>query len=199
MGLRLVLTGGFLSGKSTIARELERRGFVYINYTDHLKELAVIALGALGIHVTVEEIHLNKEKYRPFLIELGTLLGFDQGNYVDEVIAKHGNPERAVFDNVRFDPQMDKLLKYDYQLVRIEVPDLFRMARAAERDIDPRQFEARTKAVTERGLSLYPNQITVQNIRPVEDVVDEILHRARWGLVDSVYYSGGLDGNTTAA
>jgi len=126
--IRIALTGPMHSGKTTLAKYLEdTEKFALCNYTDTLKKLLVIMLNEIDYaqlanlprELTVADVKANKAKYRPMLQELGTLLGFDNGGYVDvvtRVLKTSGMP--AVFDNVRFASQLEMLKPRGFKLVR---------------------------------------------------------------------------------
>jgi hypothetical protein len=175
--LRLALHGGLFSGKSTLAHALvERSGFHYVNYTDMIKTFAVAALATVGIETTVEEIHANKERYRPFIIELATLLDFDHGYGIEEIcrLLDEQGIDRVVFDNVRFAAQYAKLRPHGFRLVRITTPWNTRAARAEAAGLDYNDFVTRTLQPTEEPLDYYPEEVEVSVDGPIEKVIDKL-------------------------
>jgi hypothetical protein len=183
--MRLALHGGLFSGKSSLATELVARGFALVNYTDYLKELYARSLRAVGIDITKAEVIRNKEQERPHIISFGTRIGFDKGNFVEEALedgcewayddsledGDDGLPTDIVFDNVRFDTQMEKLLKYGFRLVRVNTPLGVRSARAAIKGLTMEQFMQRTSDPSEAPLSYFPGEISLS----VDGEVDKIM------------------------
>lgn len=179
MNYRIALHGGLFSGKSTLAAALEAQGFGYINYTQLLKMLTVGALNAIGIDATLEDLEgRDKERYRPYVISTGSVRGFDQGWGIDEVVvpllAKTGEPQGVVFDNVRFDAQMDKLVPLGFRLVRLTTPWAVRMDRAERKGMTVTEFRTATQDGTERPLSYYPGEIEVSVDGPMDAVLQEL-------------------------
>jgi hypothetical protein len=171
----IALHGEFLSGKSTLAKRLAYDGFMVVSYTNLLKEYAAKALTACGIPTTLEDILADKERYRPFLIELGTLLGFDQGFGIrDQIIPLIAGQEFVVFDNVRFPAQMNILAEYGFRLVRIITPEVVRLERAYAAGLSDVDFYERTLDRTEDPLPPYPNEIHVSGQREVHLIVRQL-------------------------
>jgi hypothetical protein len=143
--IRLALHGPMYSGKTRLARELvDTHGFTLVNYTDYLKTLAARSLSSIGITTSVAEIKANKGKYRPYLQDLGTLCGFDEGGFVDQCVQEQAGymqvsgegpqliADNIVFDNVRTQAQFDILKDYGFRLVRLWIPYNLAVERAAE-------------------------------------------------------------------
>lgn len=127
----IALTGACYSGKTNLARSLEQRGYLFISFTDLLKQYAVKSLTACGIPVTLEGILKDKRLYRPYLQELGSLIGFnDNPKYVREALAVWDG-EACVFDNVRTPQQWDVLKGFGFTLVEVKIDHLTQRERAA--------------------------------------------------------------------
>lgn len=175
--MRLALTGPQLSGKTTLARYLQdNHGYIWVNYTDYLKTLAARALQSIGITVTVEDILANKPAYRAFLQELGTIVGFDKGNYVldclNETCRKagfHGGllPSNVVFDNVRFSSQFALLLPCAFRLVRLAVDPATRGSRGTIIAGDH---------YAEQGVPFHLGELTLDASKPTVELVEAILN-----------------------
>lgn len=114
----IALSGRPGSGKTTLAKALEAKGYKLINFTDLLKQRASEAL-----HVSVAEIKENKEKYRAFLQEYATLIGFQTNyEYVYQALGDwflQGSKEPCVFDNVRTPEQWEVLKGLGFVLVEV--------------------------------------------------------------------------------
>lgn len=132
---RVALTGPMYSGKSAVARELERNyGYTIINFTDILKSSLSRSLALAGAWVSVDDMHTHKARYRRLLQEWGSAIDFDTNpDYVHRalytwVLQQHPGP--VVFDNVRFPAQADCLSTYGFDVVRLDLPHACQIARA---------------------------------------------------------------------
>lgn len=168
--MRVALHGPLYSGKTSLSRQLvNAHGFTLVNYTDYLKELAVRALGSLGIQVTVEEIKANKGFHRTFLQGLGTEVGFDEGGFVEQCLweqASIGNDylmDDIVFDNVRTAAQYCILNEYGFTLVRLAIPYSLQVQRAAEQGVSATVMTAVSSHQIEQPIPHQPGEITMVN------------------------------------
>lgn len=162
--LRLALSGGLYSGKSTLARKLVNDcGFTLVNYTDILKGFAAVALQSIGVNVSTADIKADKEKYRRFIIEVGTLLGFDAGYGIDDLVQLLDAQARTrvVFDCVRFGAQFELLRRAGFRLVRVETPYNARIERAAEAGVSFDAFAAKMADPSEQPLPHYPGEVSI--------------------------------------
>lgn len=186
--LRLALHGGLYSGKSTLASALRERGFAYVNYTDMLKELVVVALNAIGVEVTIEQLRAEKAKFRNYIIETGIICGFDDGYLIPEILAKLATmPDQAVvWDNVRFPAQMDLLLPHGYRLVRLTTPLAIRQARAKAKGVSAAEFRAALKKPTEKPLPVYPGEVSISVDGDMDAVIQELTVRLLQGQATAV-------------
>ena len=120
----IALHGPAYSGKTSLAREMERRGYMYISFTDLLKTYLVRALAAVDVSLTVQQIHREKEKYRPLLQEFSKVVGWqDDPMRIHEALApwyEAGRPS-CVFDNVRDLRQAEELLWIGFEIVELTV------------------------------------------------------------------------------
>jgi hypothetical protein len=131
--LNVALMGPAYAGKSTLATELvEHHGFTLVSYTDLLKSKAAEALCAIGLPTSVTDIVTNKIFYRALLQDLGTVLGFDQGEFVEEAVERAGATEHIVFDNVRFLPQWERLVPLGFTLVYLAITPMEQEVRARD-------------------------------------------------------------------
>lgn len=139
----VALAGPPYSGKSELARELERRGYMRLQFNDVLKDIAVQVLEPYVPDLTVEEIKLLKGKYRPFLQELGNVIGFNYDPMFMNIALKpwwEAGMPRAVLDNVRFDEQYEILRPYHFKLVHLDAPEAVRKARAKALGVTAAEF-----------------------------------------------------------
>lgn len=152
----IALTGPAYSGKTTLARELEQRGYFLVSYTDLLKFYAVRTLASADIRTSVEEIKQNKEKYRPFLQELSVLIHFhDNPMYVHKALSQWyetGRPP-CVFDNVRDVRQAEELQWIGFELVELDLPDYLLACRA--------KTQPRRDHLVERPLPAYIHRLHI--------------------------------------
>lgn len=116
------LHGPAYAGKTTLAKALEEKGYLLINFTDSLKEIAVRSLHEADHYTSVEEINKDKDKYRAFLIELGHVIGFDSKEmFIDDALLpweSKGRPS-CVFDNVRTLAQAVYLQSRGFKIVEL--------------------------------------------------------------------------------
>lgn len=151
----IALTGQIASGKTAVAKALEAQGYLLISYTDLLKEYTVRALAGAGVHVTLDDILADKERYRGLIQELGTVIGFDEGGkFVNEALAEWvtlGKP-KAVFDNVRTESQAASVEDHGFTLVQLKAHSGTRTHRLRAAGKDPAHVLDRERHPIEAGL-----------------------------------------------
>jgi hypothetical protein len=166
--MRYALTGPMYSGKTSLAHALaDVHGFALVNYTDYLKELAANALSYIGVETTVRGIKEDKAKYRSFLQDLGTLVDFDNGAYVQRCLVEqamdrtgfNGLNEDIVFDNVRTQAQFDILRDYGFQLVRLTVNPIVQINRATRAGVTVQELHRVSDHQIESGLPYQDDEI----------------------------------------
>lgn len=173
--LRLALHGPKLSGKSTLAIELEARGFQRLNFTDLIKELFCAWADLWGVSITVEDIYADKEAYRPDLIAFANAAGFDDGFGVEMLIDQiDPNATGVVFDNVRTEAQWKLLKAAGFTLVRLTTEERFRVARAMTLCISREDFLATADSFTEMPLPTEPDEIRLHQAGPIDDVLNDL-------------------------
>lgn len=175
--MKFALHGPLFSGKTTLAEALVREGYTLIDYTGELKRRYVRALTCAGVPTTLDEVLAHKEEERAGIIWLGSRIGFDQGALVDELVGEAGDPEHAVFDNVRFPVQYEKLQVFGYRLVRLVLPPAEQEARAYLKGISGVELRAKRSDLTELPLPAYLDEIVLDARRPTQELVDELLGR----------------------
>lgn len=175
--MRIALVGSSHSGKTTLAKALRDAGWYHANYTDMLKELAATALtAATKQRVTVEDILSDKKLYRPFLNELGTVLGFDRGYGIDAVLARwaaQGSPTPICFDCIRFEGQAAKLRELGFVMVGLQVSQYQLKQRALDNGVTREEFERQYEWDQH---NLPESDIILDGLRPTQENV-EILNR----------------------
>ena len=191
--MRIALHGPMYSGKTSLAHELVRsHGFTLVNYTDYLKELAASALSYIGVETTVRTIKADKAKYRSFLQQLGTLVDFDNGAYVQRCLVEqaqdeegYGLTDRIVFDNVRTQAQFDILKPFGFRLVRVTVNPITQMNRATLAGVSVQELYRVSEHTIENNLDTQEGEIEViggvSTIALADYLVEEY---------DSAYLSG---------
>lgn len=149
----IALTGSIKSGKTTVARALEKKGYLLISYTDLLKEYVARALTGAGFPTQPSTILAHKEQYRALIQEFGTVIGFDQGgDFMSKAFAGWDGHQRVVFDNIRTDEQAASL-PLGFDIVRLEATHETRADRIRAEGDDPEQVLARESHHIESGIS----------------------------------------------
>lgn len=153
----IALCGSIFSGKTTVSRMLEAyHGYTLINYTDYLKKMAATSL-SLFTPTTVDDILNDKEKYRAFLQEFGTLIGFNtEPKYVLDVLP---TVEPVVFDNVRTKEQWLVLKDRGFRLVYLTTPLRIQRQRADHMGIDRYTLEDMKAHSIESGVESFAEDI----------------------------------------
>ena len=181
--MRLALHGGLFSGKTTLADYLrDEHGWHYVSYTDMLKAFASQALDAVGLEVSVQQMKLEKEKYRQFIIELGHVIDFDNGYGLDELcylLEQHVPNEHIIFDNVRFEAQFDILARNGFRLLRVVTPVQERRRRARAFGLTDAEFTKRMKDSSEAPLMYREGEIQVMGNGNLHAVYEQIMDAYR--------------------
>lgn len=103
--MRIALAGNVESGKSTIAQELQKRGYHFLNYTELIKKEVANAMADVGVTSTFEEaldkLHNEKEFYRPLLIAWADTTGWSTGERLKGLLDSLQTDD-VVLDNIRF-------------------------------------------------------------------------------------------------
>ncbi len=177
--MRLAICGPRYSGKTSLCHELrDHYGFAVISYTDHLKHLAVKALAAIDFETDEATIIREKALYRPFLQDLGSVLGFDKGFGVTQVIdewRRAGSPEPVIFDNIRFLPQWTALKGCNFKLVRLDCPHEIQRYRAAKLGVTAKEFDKQGQHKAEAGIARQPGEIVINTGQwPLESIAEHV-------------------------
>ena len=179
MSRRVAVRGPLYAGKTTMAHALEREGFVLINFTDSLKAMAADALCHLGVPTSVADIKADKEHYRPFLQQLGTLVGFDEGRTIPAFVAEHiqryGEDRDYVFDNVRFLAQWEALKPFGFTLVQLHLTPMQQEERATTLGISHEALGRAMSHPAEVGFPRQPGEVVLPGTMPVDRNVAYLL------------------------
>lgn len=173
--MRVALMGPAYAGKTTLATKLAESGFALVSYTDHLKSKAAEALCSIGLPTSVTDINQNKIFYRALLQDLGTVLGFDRGEFVEEALATAGNAEHIVFDNVRFLPQWEKLAPLGFTLVYLAITPMEQEVRAREAGLSAAELGKVLSHPAEVGFPLPEDAIILPHEWSLSTKVDSLL------------------------
>jgi hypothetical protein len=190
--MRIALHGPLYSGKTTLAHQLVNvHGFTLVNYTDYLKNLTAIMFNAIGKPLTVEQIKADKATWRPFLQSLGTRVGFDEGEYVEQCLREqagieyvYSDPARSewlldskiVFDNVRTQAQLDILRPYGFKLVRLTIPYSLQIERANVLGVSGEELVRVNLHNIEHGLPEQDEEIRLSAECTVENSIASLLY-----------------------
>lgn len=152
----VALTGPIYSGKTSLAVELEGRGYMRVMFNDLLKAYAATGLSSCGVPTSLHDILTNKAKYRAFLQELGDLIGFNNNpEHVHKALFSWviaGRPP-CVFDNVRTDEQADVVRSLGFQIVRLDLPSTVQIERAGALGVRWDVLQSQLIHPIERGIS----------------------------------------------
>lgn len=109
------------SGKTTLAKSLEKHGFQLVSFTDFLKILLSSCIDPL-VPFSVEEIHKNKKQYRKLLQEFSKVIRFDSDvRYVDALLEGIPNDTSIVFDCIRSEQQAERLKAKGFIVVHLQL------------------------------------------------------------------------------
>ena len=121
--MKIALAGHVGSGKSTIAEELSNKGFYLLSYTELIKEEVADAMVAVGVTKDEKEalnnIHKDKEFYRPLLISWADATGWSTGERLKKILPVL-TEENIVLDNVRFLKQAEIVKEVGFKLIKLE-------------------------------------------------------------------------------
>lgn len=188
--MKIALCGAMYSGKTTLADCLrDEHGWTKLNYTDFIKELAVVGLNAIERHLDALEVgdgsrhlmeHMTgeyKALYRPYLQALGSFFGFDDGFGVAHQIQQWqalGSPEPVIFDNVRFPAQWEQLQYHGFVLVGLKVSKDIQAERALRLGVSEEEIAKYQQHVAEQW---FEPEITLDAINETEwlaDILDRL-------------------------
>lgn len=170
---RIALAGGPWAGKSTLARVLRKEyGFFAIDTSRQLKELASTALAAVGRTVSAYDMEEDKQRYRAFLEEFGTVLGIDDGwsflrCFYDPVESQLGT-QCVVVDSVRTNSQAATLAAYGFVTIELLLTADIRRERARSFGVSSEDFERTMSHAVEQPLSRDVVGIHLPGTLPVE-------------------------------
>jgi len=123
--MKIALAGNIGSGKSTIAKEFEKRGYYLLNYAELIKEEVAKALVLTNAEIeqdVLDKIHKEKEFYRPLLIAWADTTGWSTGERLRKILPTI-NKENIVMDNVRFLKQAEIVKNSGFKISKLEGGD----------------------------------------------------------------------------
>lgn len=122
------------SGKTTLAKELERRGYKRLDFTGQLKSLLSTAIQtSTGKIITPRDMEVSKPKYRRLLQEFGEAIGYSTDSYyVHLLLLAWDWDQPSVFDNVRTPEQWEVLRARGFTLVALSISRSAQERRAEE-------------------------------------------------------------------
>jgi adenylate kinase family enzyme len=121
--MRIALAGNVESGKSTIAAQLQKRGYHFLNYTELIKKELANAMADVGVTSTFEEalekLHKEKEFYRPLLIAWADTTGWSTGDRLKGLLDSLQTGD-VVLDNIRFLRQAEIVKAAGFIILKLE-------------------------------------------------------------------------------
>ncbi|GHO45154.1 hypothetical protein [Ktedonospora formicarum] len=166
----IALHGPIGSGKTTLAQALTAKEFLWINYTDSLKEKAARALYPFR-PTTVGEMNARKEFFRPFINAFGEMIDFaHRPEFIHESVEEWfrlGRPD-AAFDNVRSISQALTVKALGFTIVKLQTDLATLQARR------PASEESRNHPI-DRPLPPHYIDICLDASLPVEELVRQVL------------------------
>lgn len=177
----VAVTGPKYTGKTKLAHELEKQGYMFINFTDQLKKLYLQTAQAMETSVTMDDLTRNKEYYRQQLQDFSSLIGFNRDPYFVERSLrpwKEAGCPPAVFDNVRFIEQYVCLNRYGFKLVELTLSPERRYQRSLKQYPNLLFSEFMKTAVheSEHAIGRSWADLVVDAGLPVTALVEEIVH-----------------------
>lgn len=175
----IMIAGPMYSGKSTIARAMKEQGYMWVRFGDLLKLYASDMLSAVGIHASVDHINEAKKLYRPFLQELGEVIGFnDDPKFVHEALGDweiNGRPP-AIFDNPRTEAQAKVLDYFGFKLVQLELDPSEQYKRALKYGVTLEELIKVRNHPVEQGIGR-PDlvELYLDAAKPTEELVQVLL------------------------
>src|SRR5258706_3413216 len=154
----IALNGPIYSGKSTLAEELTKRGYMPIIFTDLLKQLYAAALTLAGRPTTVEDIKARKDYFRRALQDFGAHIGFDDDPHFVSIALRPwyaaGRPP-MVLDNPRTDEQAEALHKHGISVVKLDLSQESQERRAQAKGVSKERLDEMMAHPCELGISEY--------------------------------------------
>lgn len=143
---RVALSGGAWYGKSTLAQRLQNTyQYYHVDAALEIKMVAATMLRAGGVMVSVNDILNNKQRFRPFLQEVGKLMGIDEGTefvrrFVDPALPlSFGHP--IVVEPIRTQSQAHALRRAGFKIVSFKVSNTLRRERARSLGVSDADYQ----------------------------------------------------------
>lgn len=157
--LKIALSGNIGSGKSTIAKEFEKKEYYLLSYTQRIKEEVASAMQATGVVESKEEalrkFQEHKELYRPLLISWADCCGWSDGSRLKGFL-QNLDKENVVLDNLRYIAQANIVKQAGFITIRLEGGN-------------------RVDVPSERSLDNYPFDLTIPWMENVGKRIEYIL------------------------
>jgi hypothetical protein len=154
----IAVSGPIFSGKSTLADELTKLGYMPIIFTDLLKQFYASALTLAGRPTTVEDIKARKDYYRRALQDFGSHIGFDDDPHFVSVALRPwyaaGRPP-LVLDNPRTDEQAVALHDHGISVVKLDISQESQGRRAQAKGVSKERLDEMMAHPCEQGISEY--------------------------------------------
>ena len=109
--MKIAITGKMCSGKSTIANMITQidNSFIKIAFADKIKELAI-------------DLFNMETKDRDLLINIGTKFReIDPDVWINYVIKKTSDNKNYILDDLRFQNELDILVKHGWKIINVDV------------------------------------------------------------------------------
>jgi hypothetical protein len=92
---------------------------------------------------------------------LGSVVGFDKGAFVEELVASAGDAEHIVFDNVRFLSQWERLVPLGFTLVHLAITPMEQEIRARDAGLSAAELGKALSHPAEVGFPLPEGTISL--------------------------------------
>lgn len=172
----IALCGVPYAGKTTVAREFAKQGWVHIDFGGVLRKYAARALCVAGIYMTPAMLAEEKATYRAFLQEFGRAIGFGDRNateYVMEALGMWAVEGGVIFDCVRTPQQWLVLKRLGFTLVRVVVTPEVQQQRAKRLGVKEEDFLSVLADPLEAGLPGFP-AIEIDGSKDVASMIAQL-------------------------
>ena len=141
--MRIALAGNVESGKSTVALELQKHEYHFLNYTELIKKELANAMADVGVTNSFEDalgkLHNEKEFYRPLLIAWADTTGWSTGERL-KILLDSLQTGDVVLDNIRFLKQAEIVKSAGFLILKLEGGKS--VGEAYDKEFENYQFDA---------------------------------------------------------